>query len=84
MLPTKFVKSRLQSYHHRGQSIDVIEYTLKRLSQVNFAMLTERPIDRLETIYHGAIDFEATRDGIAFCLPLDCTDYVKIYYRKPH
>ncbi|MFV1967924.1 MAG: hypothetical protein ACC628_21030 [Pirellulaceae bacterium] len=34
-------------------------------------------MERIETIYQGKIDFQQTDTGIAFSLPLGCTDYVK-------
>lgn len=64
-----------------GAVIPLANYTLKPLDKVEFGLRSLRPITRIESIHHGAIAFESDENGIArFSLPLDASDYIKVYY----
>ena len=63
----------------RGVVIPLANYTLAPIEKVDFTLRTDSPVERIETIYQGRIEFEQTGTGVAFSLPLACTDYVKIY-----
>ena len=64
-----------------GAVIPLANYTLEPIAKVDFTVRPERPVARIETVYHGRIDFKQKDDRIAFSIPLGCTDFVKIYYR---
>ncbi len=65
----------------QGIVIPLANYTLAPIEKVAFTLQTDEPVARVETIYQGQIGFEKTDVGIAFSLPIDCTDYVKVYYK---
>ena len=67
----------------RGIVIPLANYTLEPIAKADFTVRPDRPVVRIETIYQGKVDFEHERGTIAFSIPLDCTDFVKIYYLKP-
>ena len=65
-----------------GAVIPIANYTLTPLDKVEFSLRSPRAIARIESIHHGAIAFEPTENGIVrFSLPLDASDYIKVYYR---
>jgi len=65
-----------------GVVIPLANYTLTPLEKVDFSLRVERPIDRIETVHHGQIEFEPDKSGkVTFSIPLDATDYIKVYYR---
>lgn len=64
-----------------GAVIPLANYTLTPLEAVEFSLRSQPAIARIETIYQGAIEFEATVNGIVkFSLPLDASDYIMIDY----
>lgn len=65
----------------RGIVIPLANYTLERLPRVDITMRVERPIDRIETVHLGRIKIQEAETGrVRFSIPLDATDYVKLYY----
>ena len=64
----------------QGLVIPLANYTLAPLARVEFSVRSERPVRRLESVHQGQIEFRAEAGRIAFALPLESTDYVKIYY----
>jgi hypothetical protein len=65
-----------------GVVIPLANYTLAPLENVGFSLRVERPIDRIETVHQGQIEFETNKVGsVTFSIPLDATDYIKMYYR---
>jgi len=65
-----------------GVVIPLANYTLTPLERVDFSLRVERPIGRIETVHRGWIEFENDNDGsVTFSIPLDATDYIKLYYR---
>ena len=65
----------------RGLVIPLANYTLEPIANVDFTVRPDRPVDRIETVYQGKVNFDRKRDKIVFSIPLDCTDFVKIYYK---
>jgi len=64
-----------------GVVIPLANYTLKPLEKVDFSLRLKRPIGRVETVHQGTISFESDKNGtVSFSIPLNATDYVKIYY----
>ena len=65
-----------------GLVVPLANYTLTPLERVDFSLRVERPIGRIETVHRGPIDFKTGTGGkVEFSVPLDATDYVKLYYR---
>jgi len=65
----------------QGAVIPLANYTLEPIAKVDFTLRPERPVARIETIYHGRIEFHRQGGRIAFSIPLGCTDFVKVYYK---
>jgi hypothetical protein len=66
----------------QGIVIPLSNYTLESLANVEFSLRIDRPVDQIETVHRGRLDFkEASDHQIHFSLPLEASDYVKIYYR---
>jgi hypothetical protein len=66
----------------RGMVIPLANYTLEPVANIDLSVRIEHPIDRIETVHLGRIDFEHEgNDRIRFSMPLEASDYVKIYYR---
>lgn len=66
----------------QGLVIPLANYTLEPQSHVDFSVQVNRPVDRVETVHLGKIPFQSAEDGrISFSIPLEASDYVKIYYQ---
>lgn len=66
----------------RGIVIPLANYTLERLGRVDFTVRVDHPVDRIETVHLGRIKIlEAGLGRVRFSIPLDASDYVKIYYQ---
>ena len=66
----------------QGIVIPLSNYTLEALANVEFSLKIDRAVDRIESVHRGRLDFqEASGHQIRFTLPLEASDYVKIYYR---
>ncbi|MFK5922909.1 MAG: beta-galactosidase trimerization domain-containing protein [Verrucomicrobiota bacterium] len=65
----------------QGIIIPLSNYTLEEINQADFTLKVDRPIKSVESIYHGQINFQQNENQIAFSLPLNASDYVKIYYQ---
>ena len=69
----------LQAEH--GAVIPIANYTLAPLENVAFQLRTQRPIENVESTYHGFLKVEAVDDDIVrFSMPLEASDYVRITY----
>lgn len=65
----------------KGLLIPLANYALRPLGEIQLAVRSDRPIDRVESAHQGPIKFEPAPDGcIQFRLPLGATDFVKCYY----
>jgi len=65
----------------QGAVIPLANYTLEPIAKVDFTLRPDRPVERIETVCRGRVHFDRKGDRIAFSIPLDCTDFVKIYYK---
>ena len=66
----------------RGIVIPLANYTLESVAKIDFSVRVDQPLDRIETVHRGRIEFIADgNDRVRFALPLDASDYVKLYYR---
>ncbi len=66
----------------KGVVVPLANYTLTPLKRVDFSLRIERPIDRIETVHQGRIEFDTGKEArVTFSVPLDATDYGKLYYR---
>jgi len=65
-----------------GVVIPLANNRLEPIEKVDFIFRPDRLVDRIETIYHGKIKFIRKGNAILFSIPLDCTDFIKIYYQK--
>jgi hypothetical protein len=64
----------------QGIVIPLANYTLVPQAKVELSVRVDRPVRRLETVHQGQLAFRADAGRIDFVLPLESTDYVKIYY----
>ena len=65
----------------KGLLIPLANYTLQPLGEIRLTVRSDRPIDRVESVHQGPINFEPAPDGsIKFRLPLSATDFVKCHY----
>ena len=65
-----------------GLVIPLANYTLEGLDNVDFTVKSPEEVARIESVHRGEIQF--TRDGtgtFSFSLPLETSDYVKIYFK---
>ena len=65
----------------QGVVIPLSNYTVEAVERVDFTLKIDRPVERIETVYQGALEFQQTATRVSFSMPLDCTDYVKIYWK---
>ncbi len=65
----------------QGIIIPLSNYTLEKIDKADFTLKVDRPIKSVESIYQGKIDFQQQNQSINFSLPLNASDYVKIYYQ---
>jgi hypothetical protein len=66
----------------KGIVIPLANFTLAPLEKVRFQLRTSQTIARIESVHHGDLVFSSEEEGIVeFSLPLDASDYVKLYYR---
>ncbi len=62
--------------------IPLANYTLAPLKRVEFRLTATRPIERIESVHQGAIEFRTKGNTVRFSLPLGATDYVSIHYGR--
>jgi hypothetical protein len=66
----------------RGNVVPLANYTLRPLAEVRLTVRTAQPVRRVSSIYQGDLYFDQPAGGpVSFVLPLECTDYVQLYYR---
>jgi len=66
----------------RGAVIPLANHTLKPITRLELTVSVAKPIDRIESVHQGQIAFESRGDrGAGLTLPVESTDFVKIYYR---
>ncbi|NQU40043.1 MAG: hypothetical protein HQ523_08835 [Lentisphaerae bacterium] len=63
-----------------GMVIPLANYTLSPLADVAFTVRIDRPVKRIETIYQGQLGFTTEANQVRFSMPLESTDYVKLYF----
>ena len=65
-----------------GVVIPLANYTLTPLERVDFTLRIGHPIDRIETVHQGRIEFERDNNGtVKFSIPLDASDYIRVHYK---
>ena len=64
----------------RGLVIPLANYTLHPLTNVHFSVRADRDVARVESIRQGRLHFRRAGGRLAFSLPLESTDYIKLYY----
>ena len=66
-----------------GLVIPLANYTLAPLPEVRFTLRPGRPVGRVESVHHGALQFTRNGGTVSFALPLDSTDFIKVYPPAP-
>lgn len=65
-----------------GMVIPLANYTLKDLEKVDFSLRVSRPVSTVESVRLGKLTFSEQGKGmITFSLPLQASDYVKVYFQ---
>ncbi|HSU66772.1 MAG TPA: beta-galactosidase trimerization domain-containing protein, partial [Tepidisphaeraceae bacterium] len=68
----------------QGILVPLANYTLRPIPRLSLSVQASRQIARVESSRLGRIDFTPRADGrIDLSLPLDATDFVKLYYTTP-
>ena len=78
--PSRMGRFGAGGHDEQGIVIPLAKYTLEALADVEFSLCVKRPVERVESVHRGRIDFRNDGDNlIRFSLPLEALDDVKIY-----
>ena len=64
----------------RGVLVPLANYTLKPIDRLSLTVRTPRSVACAESSHHGKLDFKTNGDRVEVSLPLESTDFVKLYY----
>ena len=65
-----------------GILIPLANYTLRPIEQLSLKVAVARPVARVESVRHGALEFSQAEPGrLDVRLPVDNNDFVKLYFR---
>jgi len=65
-----------------GLVIPLANYTLEALDKTDFTLRVSRPVKSIESVHLGELPISEEEGGtVSFSLPLDASDYVKVYYQ---
>lgn len=66
-----------------GIVIPLANYTLRPIENLKLQIRIARPVARIESVHHGTLGAESVATNrLAVTLPLESTDFVKLYYRS--
>lgn len=65
----------------KGSVLVLANYTLKPLDNIELTVRTPKPVKRVESVHHGVLKTERVGTNVLrFKLPLESSDYIKLYY----
>jgi hypothetical protein len=67
----------------RGAVVPLANYTLRPVEALTLTVRPGRPVVRVESARRGPLPFTAAGGAVTVTLPLEATDFVKLYYALP-
>jgi hypothetical protein len=68
--------------HDRGLLIPLANYTNKPIAKLSLRVASSKPIERVESAIRGQLEFRQTSpQQVDLSLPLDSSDFVKLYFK---